>query len=212
VAEIKDAYVEAADSVVELLARDELAAAWDRPSALAEWTVGGLAGHLAGQVFTVVEILQADPSDDGPIPLDEHYARAAWVEAGVDDEVNVGIRAGGDQHAAAGPADLLGRVVAARDQAAALLASQPADRVVLVPWQGWSLTLDDFLATRMMEIAVHSDDLAASVGVDAPVLPDEVLHPVIALLTRLAVRRHGQSAVLAALTRSERAPATISAF
>jgi hypothetical protein len=43
-------------------------------------------------------------------------------------------------------------------------------------------------------------------------LPDGVLGPVLSLLTRLAVRRHGQSAVLAALTRAERAPAAINAF
>jgi hypothetical protein len=92
------------------------------------------------------------------------------------------------------------------------LASAPEDRVVLIPWQGWALSLDDFLLTRMMEIAVHSDDLAVSVGVPAPRLPDTVLQPVIGLLTRLAIRRHGQSAVLSALSRSERAPDSISAF
>jgi hypothetical protein len=43
-------------------------------------------------------------------------------------------------------------------------------------------------------------------------LPDEVLGPVLALLTRLAVRRHGQSAVVAALSRAERAPGAINAF
>jgi hypothetical protein len=39
-----------------------------------------------------------------------------------------------------------------------------------------------------------------------------VLDPVFALLTRLAVRRHGPTALLRALSRSERAPATIAAF
>jgi hypothetical protein len=64
----------------------------------------------------------------------------------------------------------------------------------------------------MMEIAVHSDDLAVSAGVDAPALPAEVLNPVLGLLTELAVRRHGQAAVLRALTRRERAPESITAF
>ena len=49
-------------------------------------------------------------------------------------------------------------------------------------------------------------------GITAPTLPDEVPGPVLALLTRLAVRLHGQSAVVAALTRAERAPAAINAF
>jgi hypothetical protein len=84
--------------------------------------------------------------------------------------------------------------------------------VVLIPWQGWALTLDDFLVTRTMEIVVHSDDLAASLEIESPRLPEQVLEPVLTLLTRLAVRRHGQRAVVTALSRSERAPATISAF
>ena len=86
------------------------------------------------------------------------------------------------------------------------------DHAVLIPWQGWSLSRDDFLTARMMEIVVHGEDVAASVGIAAPPLPPDVLDPVLRLLTRLAVRRHGQAAVVAALTRSERAPRTISAF
>ena len=76
----------------------------------------------------------------------------------------------------------------------------------------WALRLDDFLTTRMMEIAVHSDDLACSAGVPTPQLPDAVLDPVFALLSRLAARRHGAPALLRALTRAERAPATVAAF
>jgi hypothetical protein len=64
----------------------------------------------------------------------------------------------------------------------------------------------------MMEIVVHGEDVAASVGFEAPRVPDTVLGPVLALLTRLAVRRHGQGAVVSALSRAERAPRTISAF
>jgi hypothetical protein len=59
---------------------------------------------------------------------------------------------------------------------------------------------------------VHADDLAVSVGMATPALPAAVLDPVFELLTRLAVRRHGPTAVLRALSRAERAPDTISAF
>ena len=57
-----------------------------------------------------------------------------------------------------------------------------------------------------------SENLPAFLGVAAPELPREALEPVLSLLTRLAVRRHGQGAVVSALARSERAPRTISAF
>jgi len=46
------AYLEAAGSAVALLSDPAVAAAWDRPSALAQLAVSGLAGHLARQVLT----------------------------------------------------------------------------------------------------------------------------------------------------------------
>jgi hypothetical protein len=64
----------------------------------------------------------------------------------------------------------------------------------------------------MMEIVVHGEDVAASVGFESPALPASVLEPVLALLTGLAVRRHGQGTVVSALTRSERSGRPISAF
>jgi hypothetical protein len=205
------AFLVAVDSVSDLLALPAVASAWTSPSALPEWSGGGLSAHLAAQAFLAVGRLEDPPGGD-PITLDEHYHRAAWVNSGVQAEANVGIRAGGEREAAEGPAALLARLHQARSRLDPLLAGSTADQPLLLPWQGWSLTRDDFLVTRMMEIAVHSDDLAVSVGISAPDLPDSVLTPLLALLTRLAVRRHGQGAVLAALTRAERAPTAINAF
>ena len=205
-------FVTAARSVADLLARPEVAAAWDQPSALPAWKVSGLAGHLGDQAPLVVTLLTAEESDREPITLDEHYRRAAWVGAAVDDEVNVSIRAAGERDAAEGRDALVARVRDALDALPAALATTLPDRSVLIPWQGWAVRRDDFLTIRMMEIAVHSDDLAASVGLDAPSLPDAVLGPVLGLLTRLAVTRHGQSAVVTALSRAERAPDRINAF
>jgi len=79
-------------------------------------------------------------------------------------------------------------------------------------WGPWSLRLDDLLITRMMELAVHADDLAVSVGIPTPELPRSAVDTVVDLLSRLAVRRHGATAVLRALSRAERAPATIAAI
>jgi hypothetical protein len=76
----------------------------------------------------------------------------------------------------------------------------------------WSLLLDDLLITRMMELVVHSDDLAVSVGIATPALSERAVDTVIELLSRLAVRRHGPTAVLGALSRADRAPATVAAF
>jgi hypothetical protein len=92
------------------------------------------------------------------------------------------------------------------------LAERSGDGSVFMPQTGWALTLDDFLTTRMLELAVHLDDLAVSVGLTTPELPDTAFDPVLILLARLAARRHGQAALLRALARAERAPRAINAI
>ena len=205
------AFIQSAEIALDLAGSAEVEAAWDAESACAGMSVGGLAHHLVSQAVTTTWLLEGQPGAD-PIPMLEHYERAAWVKADLDDEVNVGIRSGSDEQAAAGPEAVL---AAAREAVAALpgLLDGPRDPdAVLIPWQGWSLATDDFLTTRMMEIVVHSDDLIASVGLPAPVFPDDALTPVLALLTGVAVRRHGQAALVRALSRPQRAPADVSAF
>ena len=85
-------------------------------------------------------------------------------------------------------------------------------QTVFMPQTGWALSLGDFLTTRMLELVVHMDDLTTSVGLPATELPDGAFDPVLVLLARLAARRHGQAALLRALTRTERAPAAVNAI
>jgi len=116
-----------------------------------------------------------------------------------------------DAEAALGAAALADRSSGALQTVRRLLADGVARDVVPIPWQGWSLRRDDFLLTRMLEIVVHTDDLALSIGVHTPAFPSEVFAPVRDLLVRLAVKRHGQSALISALARGERTQ-VISAF
>ena len=74
-----------------------------------------------------------------------------------------------------------------------------------VPWQDCCLATDDFLVVRLMEVVVHADDLAASVGLPTPAFDDDVLAPALAVLALLGARRHGQDAAVRALSRRERA-------
>jgi hypothetical protein len=180
---------------------------------LPEFDVGGLAGHLAYQILVVPQTLTGPAPQEQTIPLLEHYGRVPWIGAGIDDDINVRIRHGGEQEAAEGPTALAARVDSAIKELTYALVSAAADRPVRIPlWGPWSLLLDDMLTTRMMELAVHSDDLAVSVGIATPALPQSAVDTVIDLLARLAVRRHGPTSVLRALSRAERAPATITAF
>ncbi|WP_111766283.1 maleylpyruvate isomerase N-terminal domain-containing protein [Nakamurella deserti] len=209
---LRDAFLLAAGTAARLLAEPAVARHWAEPSALPAYRVSGLAGHLGLQVRYVSQLLEA-PAPAGPVEtLDDHYAAAAWIGAAVDDEPNVFARESGERHAQQGPATLAADVAALAGGLGAAFAAAPADRTVRLPWADRVLTLDDFLLTRMMEIVVHVDDLAVSVGVPTPASPAEVTEPVIGLLTRLAVRRHGALPLVRALSRAERAPDTVAAF
>ncbi|MFH8738286.1 MULTISPECIES: maleylpyruvate isomerase N-terminal domain-containing protein [unclassified Streptomyces] len=207
-----NAYLAAASQAVSLLGNPEVDAAWERPSALAKMTVGGLAGHLAYQIFSVSSALEERESQQAPIPLLEHYARAAWIDAPLDGDVNAGIRAKGEGIASEGVLSLTKRARTALAEQQTNLAGRAGDQAVFMPQTGWALRLDDYLVTRMLELAVHMDDLAVSVGVTTQDLPNAAFDPVLVLLARLAAGRHGQAALLRALTRAERAPAAINAI
>jgi len=207
-----DGYLAAAGQATALLGEPEVAAAWEQPSTLAEMTVNALAGHLAYQIFSVSAVLDGPASEQAPIPLLEHCARAAWLGAPLDSEVNVGIRARGEDIAAEGAQSLVNRAAAALAAQQTKLAGVPADQVVYLPQTGWALSLGDYLTTRTLELAVHMDDLAVSVGLPARELPDAAFDPVLVLLARLAARRHGQAALLRALARAERASTAINAI
>ncbi len=213
---VLEVFPEVARVAGDLVRHPAVARRWADESACADMSVGALANHLAAQAHNVVALLAADPSDTDPISAVEHYRRAAWVTAGHDGDANVGIRESGEEEAASGPDDLAERV--GRDLAALPEALEPAlagrrdPDTVLIPWQGWSLSTADFVLTRTMEALVHSDDLAASIGVETPRFPEAAADAVLALLAAVAAERHGQAAVLRALSRPQRAAGPVSAF
>lgn len=206
------AFLKAARISVDLIRHDRVAQRWSEQSALAKMSVGALANHLAVQVVSAHATASASaPEEPRPsIPLLEHYARAAWVRADLDDEANVSIRERAESSSTEGHAALVERM----DRALAGLRPWPKDApaTIAMPWWEWSLTADDFLVTRMMELMVHADDLAVSVGLPTPEFPRSVARPVLTLLTAIAERQHGQAPLVRALTRAERAPASITVF
>jgi hypothetical protein len=206
----RDQYLLAARTALALLEEGAVAKAWTEPSALAGFTVGGLAAHLAQQLTSITAALAADHAGKEIVGLFEHYDRAAWLAADVDNEYNTGIRNGGEQAADAGPGAVIDQ---ARSALAALEAALPGmDGTEISGNTRWpyAVRLDDLLRTRIMEIVVHGDDLAHSVGIDTPVFDQDVFDTAAWMLARLAAKRHGQAALVRALARAERAPETIS--
>jgi hypothetical protein len=208
----RDFAAAAARAAAELIRDPAVATAWDQPSALAEMTVGALAGHLAYQILVIPPALADPPPEQPTVSLAEHFSRVRWIGARVDDDISRRIREDSERTAADGHQALVARVDSAVTDLADLLTGAGDGAVRLPLWPSWSTTIDDMLVTRLVEIVVHADDLAVSVGVASPAFPEAVVDAVLDVLTRLAVRRHGYPAVLRALSRSERAPETIAAF
>jgi hypothetical protein len=207
---IRHAYLATAGIAAALLRTPVLAERWTTPSALPYYSTGGLARHLANQVTQTAQLLDAPPGHTR-IDVLAHFTRKAWVTTGADEADNTDIRDRGERAAAATTA---GRLAAEVDEVLAKLRhtvpAQPPPRIVDLG--DWGLTVDDFLLTRLLELVVHTDDLAVSLGLPTPEMPAAATELTSDLLTRIAAWRHGPLAVVRALSRRERAPETISAL
>ena len=199
-------YLTAAGAVSGLLHSPALDAAWDRPSALDGFLVSGLAGHLARAVFTVEGYLAAPASDTKPVSAEIYLSMVDGLSA----EDNERIIDRGQADAGSGPDDLRERYDAALDRLRVALPALPPDRPMPM-FGGTVLPLRDCLVTRLVELLIHADDLAVSIGVPTPSFPAEASEAVLGLLLRQSQRRHGTPALLRAFARAERA-APIIAF
>jgi hypothetical protein len=208
----RSALVRASEALIGLVCDPRVGEAWETESAVPGFTVGGMARHLVSQPECAVEFLgiQPVPPHAEVLSLADLYRRTDWFRAPVDAPENTSIvedfnamAAGRQEHSEA----ILRESVAALPGAIA-----DAGPTTYVPWQDCLLDTDDFLVVRLMEVVVHADDLARSIGAEPPAFDDEALHPVLALLAALGASRHGQSAMVRALSRAERAEGAVSAF
>jgi hypothetical protein len=199
--------VDSCGRVLPLLRSSDLHDHWSRPSALEEWSNCGLAGHLARSAFNLERSLDTRPSGHDRRDALTYYSTAEPP----DSPIGRRIRELGDREAMAGPVELADRfahsIAGLRDRALVL---EPATTVEMF---GRTLTIDDCATACLLELIVHADDLAVSINVPPPEFDARAVDLVVLTLARIARRRHGDTAVIRALSRSERAPAQgISAF
>lgn len=195
-------WFEAADAARRVLAAPETRARWEEPSVLVEFTVRGLAGHLARAVVVVEEYLDGPEPEGRPMPAGAYFPTIVTTRD-ITDPLHARIRERGEANAAGGPAALLEAFDAVVARLRTRLPAEPADRT-LAAAGGHVVRLDDYLVTRMVELTVHTDDLAASVGLPTPEWPRAVSDAVIAHLVGAARFTHGDLSVIRALTRRER--------
>ncbi len=202
-------YLSAVAWLIELLRHDDVASVWDGPSALAHYTVGGVAAHAVQGGLLRLEQLLADPEPSGGrvVLVGEYFGPNRMADPGDDDPLFALLRARAEEFARQGPGAVAAACMASRDELARVLPQARADRAMpsaRVP-EGRA-PLSDYLRTRVLEVIVHGDDLAASVsGWSAPDPPPAAVEVCLALCVDLARARVGGVATLRAFTRAERA-------
>lgn len=137
---------------------------WDLPG-LGEWNVRELVAHTVRAFRTVDQYLDGTVRDPAPLASAAAYYRTVMAEG--DPHPHIAERARreaadlGDAPlvVAQGLADQVGRMVERAP------ASTPVHTFVGV------IALPDYLATRVVELVIHTLDLTAAIGVDLPVPP-----------------------------------------
>jgi hypothetical protein len=201
-------YLAAVDWLVDLVDRPEVVAAWGQDSAVARYSVGGLAAHaVQGGVVRVTQVLHdPEPSDAHTVTVPDFFGPNRVADPDVDDPLFVALRARAEDVAGQGPKALWEAGRSARAELSTLLPVTPANRAMpVVRIRGGSVPLRSYLRTRLLEVVVHGDDLVASVrGLGTPDPPAAAVEACLALCVELARARIGDLAALRAFTRSER--------
>lgn len=191
-----------ADIAAQLIRSDNVRKRWAEPSALEGYSVSGLAGHLARAVFTVETYLDSSGTTE-PVSPAEYFVSALADLDPVTSVEHRAVRERATTDAGASSSELADRMSDTLASLRLRLRSVAQGATVAV-FGAKTMTVDDYLATRVVELVVHMDDLAASVGVAATALPDHVMPQVIDVLSRIAAGRHGDREVMRAFARRER--------
>lgn len=206
---VRTAFLEAATQTRALIEEPVVGSRWHEPSALDRLTIGQLTAHLVRSVTTVATYLgMPDPGIREDLVDAPGYLLSIDGLSGVDgpdldNDLHTGIRARAEAAAAEGPMAVLAAWEAATEELTGRLAVEPPTRAVEVLGSR-RIMLDQYLVTRLVEMIVHSDDLAVSVDLPTPQFPDRAWELVIGCLTEVAILRHGPLAVVRAMTRTER--------
>ncbi|MGH8775440.1 MAG: maleylpyruvate isomerase N-terminal domain-containing protein, partial [Jiangellaceae bacterium] len=161
---------------------------WALPSVLPGWTVSDLGAHLSMVANSATRVRPA-PRGTAPRSFAQYVGRYAEIADDIAEETRQ--VAGGAQRT---PADVLAAMDERYEAARTALGELgPGDPVVVAP-RG-PVRLGDYLSTRVVEVAVHGDDLARSIpGIEAPTMPQAVDRLAVrALLDALAERAPGRS-------------------
>jgi uncharacterized protein (TIGR03083 family) len=157
---------------------------WDAPG-LGNWSVRELVGH-ANRGHTTVEEYLLRPRQPQP-PGSTYFSDEAIATRG-----RQAVRALGD--------DPAGAVAAASAAVIALIDQSPPDAKIGSP--AGTMTLAQFLPSRVAELTIHALDIVRAVGADLPA-PPTALRESLVFVAQRAAGRSGQDVLLALSGRGQ---------
>lgn len=202
------AFFEACELASEVLNDETVAERWRDASALEGFTVGGIAGHL----YAATRRFEVALDEPIPEPVKVGGLAEFYSLNRVDDPEDLAaglhplVREDGERRAEYGPEAVAERFRELVSRLKTRLPEEPPDRLVRV----WTVPdgatrLEAYLATRVVELVVHADDLAASLDLPPLALPQDAASVVIEVFVELARARSGDLGVIRAFARRERA-------
>jgi hypothetical protein len=195
------AFLEAARCAGDVIASPVVGAKWDDPSALTAMTVGAVAGH----VFLVLRrVDQHLDEPDGSLVERRPAATYAWLRVAdpqdLDRLEHRTVRADG-AHGARWGWEAVRDAFEQRTEKLAARLTGPCPKDVTLT--SGVMDFEAYLATRIVELLVHADDLAVSVA--APFdLPENASAIAVETLVGAARSLHGDLEMVRSLTRRER--------
>lgn len=151
---------------------------WDRRGALGDWSTRELAAHTLRAFITIDGYLAAQPTVDRVLADAAEYYQTALSDVGV--HQGVASRA---RQAARQLIDPVGEAEVTVSHTLALVAATADDEPVNT-FAG-QITLVEYLATRVVELGVHTLDLQRATGQPAELHPDTSA-VIVSVLTALA--------------------------
>jgi hypothetical protein len=212
--DIVGAFGEAGRVFADLAGRPEVGKAWDQPSALAGYSVGAIVTHVNAAIGWLGPLL------DAPVPPDrrptrrtdylEYFQGLKIPPDGAGLPIHDLILEKSERAARHGWESNRDRFAGVFEQLLSRLEGESGERLLdLGPALPLVIRLGDFLPSRVLELVVHGDDLAASVGLELPPLSEATTGVAIDVMVDIARAGHGDLAILRALARRERSTAEV---
>jgi uncharacterized protein (TIGR03083 family) len=176
-ATVRAAFHEGATTFVDTL-RGVTPELWDRPGALGEWTTRELTAHALRAFITIDGYLAAQPTVDRVLADAAEYYNTVLADASVHQGVAARARMAARQLI-----DPVGEAEATAAHTLALIAATADDDPVNT--YAGQVTLIEYLATRVVELGVHTLDLQRATGQPAE-LHSDTSSVIVAVLCSLA--------------------------